>query len=223
MTRSASTGASRGQLLAHPHAGAVQLDAAELRVGPGEVDELEDAEGARAVGRDGLVRLVPVFVHDHHLARGELPLDLGAEEVERAGLGGEEPVVLEPAEDERPDPQRVAEAHELSLGEKDRRRTRPGSFPSRLRPPPRAGARRARSAPRSPRCPRSSEGARPRRGARRGARSCSSGCRCGRARRFSRGPAGLSAARSPSAWSRWWNSARGRLPPGRSGRAASAR
>jgi len=66
------------------------------------------------------VRLVPVVVHDHHLARGELTLDLGAEEVERAGLGGEEPVVLEPTEDERPDPQRVAEAHELPLGEENR-------------------------------------------------------------------------------------------------------
>ena len=108
-----------GELLAHAHAGSVQLDAAELRVGPGEVDELEDAERAGAVGRDGLARLVPVLVHDHHLARGELPLDLGAEEVERAGLGGEEPVVLEPSEDERPDPMRVAEAHELPLGEED--------------------------------------------------------------------------------------------------------
>jgi hypothetical protein len=108
-----------GELLAHPHAGSVELDAAKLRVGPGEVDELEDAEGARAVRRDGLARLIPVLVHDDHLPRGQLPLHLGAEQVEGAGLGGEEPVVLEPPEDERADPLRVAEADELPLGEED--------------------------------------------------------------------------------------------------------
>ena len=162
-----------GKPLAHPHPRAVQLDAAELRVGPREVDELEDAERAGPAGLDRLLRLVARLVHDHHLAGRELPLDLGAEEVERAGLGREEPVVLEPAKDERTDPVRVAEARRAFPRREGPRRTRPRSGPSRRRPPLRAGARRGRSGPRSPRCPRWSEGARRRRGGPSGARSCS--------------------------------------------------
>ena len=44
------------QPLAHPHAGSVRLDAGEMRVRPGEVEVLEDAECAVARRRDGLDR-----------------------------------------------------------------------------------------------------------------------------------------------------------------------
>ena len=110
-----------GEPLAHAHPRAVQLDAAELRIGPREVDELEDAKRARTCLLHRLGGLVAVLVHDDHLTRGELPFHLGAQEVERARLGGEQPVVLQPAECERADPVWVAEAHELPFGEKNGR------------------------------------------------------------------------------------------------------
>jgi hypothetical protein len=77
------------------------------------------------------VRGVARVVDDHHLPRRELSLDFGAEEVEGAALGGEQPVVFEPSEDERPDPVRVTEADELSLCEENRRE---GALDSRHRP-----------------------------------------------------------------------------------------
>ena len=96
----------------------MDLDALEPRVGPREIEELEDAERAALVLRHDLVRLDPL-VDDHQLARAHLALELGADEVERAGLGGDHPVAVEPPEAERPHPARVAEGDQLSLGERD--------------------------------------------------------------------------------------------------------
>ena len=117
MTRSASTGDSCGEPLAHAHASSVDLDPLEPRVGPREIEELEDAERAALVLRHHLVRLDPL-VDDHQLARAHLPLELGAHEVERAGLGGDHPVAIEPPQAERPHPARVAEGDQLSFGER---------------------------------------------------------------------------------------------------------
>src|SRR5205823_12379821 len=65
------------------------------------------------------------FVVDpDELAQADLALELGADEVERAGLGGEYPVAVEPPEHERPKAVRVAEADQLPLGEgRDRERS----------------------------------------------------------------------------------------------------
>ena len=68
---------------------------------------------------------------DDELARPHVALEAGADEVERAGLGGEHPVVAEPAERERPDAVRVAEADERALGERARPSRRPRAGPSR--------------------------------------------------------------------------------------------
>ena len=69
----------------------------------------------------------------------ELPHDLGAEQVERAALGGEQPVVVEAPEHERTDAVGIAEADELALGEEHGREGAFDAAPSSLPPPPRAG------------------------------------------------------------------------------------
>ena len=118
MTRSASTGDSSREALAHAHAGGVDLDAQKPRVGTREIEELEDAERAALVLRHDLVRLDSLVDH-HQLARPDFPLEFGADEVERAGLRGDHPVAVEPPETERAHPARVAEGDQLSLGERD--------------------------------------------------------------------------------------------------------
>ena len=93
------------------------------------------------------------------LARPDLALERRADQVERAGLRGDDGVVAEPAEDERPEAVAVAEGEERAVGEADDASPRPRAAPSSPRPPRRAAARRRRSAPRSPRCRRSSRAA----------------------------------------------------------------
>ena len=117
-TRSASAGASRGELLAHPHARGVHLDALEPRVRAREVEELEDAERAgRAVDR--LLRdSTPDSSTTTQLAGRDLALELGADQVERARLRGDDPAVVQAAEDERPEAVRIAEREQLALGER---------------------------------------------------------------------------------------------------------
>ena len=106
-----------GQPLAHP-ACARRTGPAPSQggVGPGEVDELEDAQRAGA----RLDRLPdagsPLVDHDH-LARLQLALDLGADDVERACLGRQNDGIVEPADDQRPDTVRVAEPDHLILAQ----------------------------------------------------------------------------------------------------------
>ena len=94
----------------------------EPRVGPREVEELEDAEraAARPAAPPG-ARSTPSSSMSDQLARADLALEVGADEVERAGLGGDTQSSLEPAEAERPDAVRVAEGDQLPLGERDDR------------------------------------------------------------------------------------------------------
>src|SRR6266446_655925 len=107
-----------GETLAHADASSVHLDSLKPRVGPGEIEELEDAERTALVLRHDLPRLDSLVDH-HQLARPYLPLELGADQVERAGLGGDNPVSVEAAEAERPHPAWVAEGDQLPFGEPD--------------------------------------------------------------------------------------------------------
>ena len=95
----------------------MDLAAAEARVGAGEVDVLEDARGAAPLGhRLGAVNAL--VVEPEHLAGPHVAVDGGADQVERAALGGDDPVVADAAERERADPVRVAEGDERAVDER---------------------------------------------------------------------------------------------------------
>ena len=106
--------------LAHAHARSVDLDARQPRVGPREIEELEDAERPWS-GRDGLKGVQAVLVDDHELARRDVALELGADEVERARLRGDNPVAVEASQAQRPEAVGVAERDEPALRERDDR------------------------------------------------------------------------------------------------------
>jgi hypothetical protein len=89
----------------------VHLHPTDARIGAGEVDVLEDAESA-ASGGNRLCRVQAVRVDPDELAGLDVAYDVGADEVERARLGGDGPVVAETAERERPESERVAERDE---------------------------------------------------------------------------------------------------------------
>ena len=122
----------RRELHAHPAPGLVQVAALHVGVRPGEVDELEDAQGRRRLGVADGDRL-PAGLEDHDLAGLHVAHELGAHDVERRGLRGEDPAAgvvapqpggvtageREPAEDERPEPVRVADADDALLVEDD--------------------------------------------------------------------------------------------------------
>ena len=195
--------------LAHAHAHAVHLGARERRVGPREVDVLEDAERLPAFGQR-LRRVQPVLVDQDELAGPHVAL------VARRRSGRTRRSRRRAPSRRRGGRARAAGcragrgSRRASLRRARRPSTRPRAAPSRARPPPRAARGRGRSARRSPRCRRSRRArSRPPR-ARPAARSCSSGCRCGRARPCGRGRGGRAAARSPRASSRSSSSACGR-------------
>ncbi len=94
----------------------MDLGAAEARVGPGEVDVLEDARGATSF-RNRLSAVDSLLVEPEHLTRADVAVDGGADQVERARLGGNHPVVSDPAEREGTDPVRVAERDERAVDE----------------------------------------------------------------------------------------------------------
>ena len=100
----------------------------------------------RSAGSSAWTDAHAVVVGEHELAGLDLALERRADEVERAGLGGDDGVVAEPAEHERPEAVRVAEGEQRPVGEADDASPRPRAAPSRRRPPRRAGARRRRSA-----------------------------------------------------------------------------
>jgi hypothetical protein len=99
----------------------VDLDAREPGVGAGEIEELEDAERSAAVGRRRLQRHHTVSVDQHGLAAIDLAHELGADEVERAGLRRGDPVVADPSEAERAHASRVAKRDQAVLRERDAR------------------------------------------------------------------------------------------------------
>ena len=106
--------------LAHADTRGVHLDAREARIRSSEVEELEDAERAAAVRWNGLPRL-DAFADHEQLARPHLAFELGADQVERAGLGGDDPVAVEASEAEWAHPAGIAEGDQLSLAERDDR------------------------------------------------------------------------------------------------------
>ena len=112
MTTSAFGGRFEGKLAAERLAHVVNAAPAHDGVGAGEIDVFEDAGTWRA-GREGLVALDPILGDDDDLAVLDLPHEAGADDVERAGFGGEDGCVAELAEHQRADAQRIADADEL--------------------------------------------------------------------------------------------------------------
>ena len=109
-----------GEPLAHAHTARVDARAVEDRVGSREVDVLEDARGA-AAARDGLRAVPAVVVDPDELAGRHVPHDVGADEIERARLGRDDPVVTDLAESERPDAERIPEGDQHAVGDRDGR------------------------------------------------------------------------------------------------------
>ena len=64
---------------------------------------------------------MPVLGDHHHLAVLDLAHEIGADDVERAGLGCQHPGLAEPAKHQRPDAERIAGADEFLVGEPDQR------------------------------------------------------------------------------------------------------
>src|SRR5215213_2110493 len=109
-----------GEALAHLVARLVDRAAVDHRVGAREVDVLEDAEGARALGeREGGAKAVVVY--DDHLAGLDVADVLGADEVEGARLRGDDPSAVEASERERAEAARVADGDER-LGRQEEHR-----------------------------------------------------------------------------------------------------
>jgi hypothetical protein len=98
----------------------VDADPAERRVGPREVDVLEDAGGVRAA-RHRLGVVAAVVVDPDHLAGQDVAHHLCPDEVERAGLRGEHVVVADAAERQGPDTEGVAEGDERPVRDRDDR------------------------------------------------------------------------------------------------------
>src|SRR6516162_4991749 len=90
-------------------------------VGAGEVDVLEDAEtGVAVVERPQTLHATPV--DDDDLSRLDIADELGADDVERAGLRGEDPGVGEAAENQWPYAERIAQSDQLLLRERHQRK-----------------------------------------------------------------------------------------------------
>ncbi len=117
-TTSASTWRFARQLRAHGLAHVVDVAAADDGIRPREIDVFEDA-GPRRHRRERLVRLRAVLVEDHHLAVLDVAHVLRADDVERAGLGGQDRAAVELADHQRADAERVARADQLLVGHAD--------------------------------------------------------------------------------------------------------
>ena len=102
----------------HAHLLADVVDGAPVddEVGPREIDVLEDAGPRRAHG-EGAVAFETGFGDDDDLAVLHLAQELGADHVERAGLGGEHVGGAEPADDERADADGIARADQHLVGQ----------------------------------------------------------------------------------------------------------
>ena len=88
------------------------------RIGSGEIDVFENARPRRQPG-EGEEAPNPVGVDDDDLAVLDVAHELGPDDVERAGLGGEDRPAVEFAEDQRTDAERIARADQLLVGQRD--------------------------------------------------------------------------------------------------------
>src|SRR5690606_36186559 len=104
------------QFGADPLARLVDAAALDLRVRPREIDVFEDAEAPSHPG-EGEVAVEPVTVDDDQLARLDIAYKLGAEDVQRTGLGGEDRRALQVAQHQRPDAPGIAHADQLLRGQ----------------------------------------------------------------------------------------------------------
>ena len=102
-----------GELLAHALARAVHALAVELRVGAGDVDELEQAELRRGLGEPD--RAHAGRVDRDQLARLDVADEVRADDVERGRLAREHPTAFGAAEHERAEAVRVAHAEQVRL------------------------------------------------------------------------------------------------------------
>ena len=108
-----------GQPAADLDPGRVHAAPADRGVRPGQVDVLEQA--ALGLGGGEVLRAQAVLVDRDQLARLDLADEGGADDVERGGLGRDDPAAVEPAEHERADALRVAGGVERVLVHEDQR------------------------------------------------------------------------------------------------------
>ncbi len=103
-----------GQLSADALANHLNLAVGDNRVGTSEVYVFKDT--ALRLGLCEGAGVDAVFVDANDLAGGDLAHELSADDVQRAGLGGEDPAVPELTQDEGPNTVTVAGGPELLLG-----------------------------------------------------------------------------------------------------------
>ena len=101
------------EFLAHP----VDLSAEDGAVGTGKVDVFEDT-GGRGHRAEGMKGLQPVLVDEDHLPRLDFADELGLDEIEGAGLGGDDVGAVEPAKSQGAETVGVAHGDHPGLGEK---------------------------------------------------------------------------------------------------------
>ena len=104
-----------GELVAERLAHRVHVPAPQHRVRPREVDVLEHALQPLG-GAEGLERGEAALVDDQDLARLDVAHHLGFHQVERAGLRGEHPRVVQAAQRERPEAGGIAHADDRASG-----------------------------------------------------------------------------------------------------------
>ena len=113
-----------GELAAHVRAHLADVDALERAVGPREVDVLENAEAEPvASAGTGCERAQAVLVDDDDFARLDVADEFGAgDDVERAALAREHPRVVDLADAERAEAERIAHADDFALAQEHERK-----------------------------------------------------------------------------------------------------
>ena len=110
-----------GKLAPHLDARLVNVPVGDRAVWPGEVDILEDAEGAAFVVRKSLDASDAALVDDDNLARLDVADELGVNKVEGAGFTCEHPAVAQFAKAQWTEPVRIPDADQFLLRHDDER------------------------------------------------------------------------------------------------------
>src|SRR3546814_15564983 len=92
-------------LLAH----LIDREAVHHRIGPAEIDMLENAGAGRWAAKGAVAGNRALVIHLHQLARLDRAGEFGADHVERHGFRGEHGGIAEAAHDERTDTQSTEE------------------------------------------------------------------------------------------------------------------
>ncbi len=104
-----------GEFAPHSRPGVADVPSPQLAVRAGEVNEFKNAEGF--AGRLGM-RLKtpqPALIRHHHLAGFHLADEFRADQIQGAGLAGEDDGLVESSDDQRPEAERVACGNHLVL------------------------------------------------------------------------------------------------------------